>query len=216
MIRRIMSALALFGLLIPAVARAETVDFSYSFSISPTQTFASGTGSVTFSLFGGGAITANVGDTTALQAASIFTTSSATDTPDVFSSPYVITMSIKDNTSGQSRDFSFDGMLDGSLTATGSKVSAIFTGPLTVTQTLGSYLYSVSVEPETANLPMPGSLADALLNANVKIMGIPVVVVDPPGPGTTVSETPEPTGLVLGLLGGPILYLARRRYRSGK
>ncbi|MGL4551360.1 MAG: PEP-CTERM sorting domain-containing protein [Gemmataceae bacterium] len=215
--RLFLSALATIGLLFPAVCRAEPVPFNYSFSISPSQTIAGGTGSVTFSLFGGGALAPEAGETAPLLAASLFTTSSAlADTPDVFSAPYALTVTVQDTGSMESHDFTFSGMLGGTLTATESHVTATFDGPLSAEYTLGGYLYTVSVEPETANLPPPGSLADVLLNANVM-----ATAVQPDGGGgtgggedPTVTETPEPATLVLGLLAGPALLLARRRRRQ--
>jgi hypothetical protein len=213
MMRRFLSALTLLGLLFPAVCKADPVDYSYSFSFSPNPpTLPGGTGSVTFSLFGGGAISTTTGTVTPLQAASLLTTSSATDVPDVFNSPYTLTVTVQDTVSGQAVDFGFDGLLGGTLTTTESTLTASFTGPLSVSHELGGFLYTVSVEPEIANLPTPGSLADVLLNANVLANVIQTNNPDPPDtdpPGS--ANAPEPGTLLLGVVAGAGVMLARRR-----
>jgi hypothetical protein len=217
MMRQFLSALALVGLLSPAVCRADPVDYSYSFGISPNPTLAGGTGSVTFSLFGGSSISTTTGTVTPLQAASLFTTSSATDVPDQFNAPYSLTVTVHDTASNQSFDFAFAGMLGGTLTTTESTVTATFTGPLSVSHDLGGFQYTVSVEPEVANLPVPGSLADVLLNANVVANLIQTSnpgggPSDPPG----TADAPEPGTLVLGLVAGAGMMLARRRRPAAK
>lgn len=207
MLRLCLVCIALMLAIPSAACRADPVEFSYSFNVTPAATISSGTGSVTFSLFSGDSLAVNPGDLVPIQAASLFTTSSASDPADTFHSIYTLSVNVRDALSQQDHDFQFSGLISGTLSHNASQLSARFDGPLSVSHALGNYMYTVSVEPEEALLMPPGSLADVLINANVTVKEIQTQT----GGGSNTLDTPEPGTMLLGLLGGPVMYWFRRR-----
>ena len=108
-----MAALLLLGL---GRARAEFVDYSYHWSISPNAVLSGGTGSAAFALTGDGPATSLVGDSnpTVIPAATITTSSSASGgAADTFNNPYSIGLRLTDKASGQFADFTFTGFGQG-------------------------------------------------------------------------------------------------------
>jgi hypothetical protein len=201
-------ALALLG---GGQARAEFVDYSYHWSIAPSSVIPSGTGSALFALAGDGTASSEVGSATPTKVpgATVTTTSSATTTPDTFSTTYGLTLQLTDSASGQSGNLTFSGTLSGTLTATSSALVASFSSPLTQQLDLGGHLYSVTIDPSLLNLPAPMAGTPAAINALVSVSN----GTNPPPPPPT--QTPEPSGLVLGataLLAG--LYARRRARRK--
>jgi hypothetical protein len=228
--RAFFTALALLGCF-GTITKADTIDFGYSFSVSPVS-IPGGTGTVVFSPFLGGSASAPSGVSTFAPAVSITTGSSAQGTTgspaDLFNGLYTLTVGVTDTASGFSHDFVFNGTVEGSLTVSESTLQATFFGETTSTMQIGNNEYTVSVDPLQVSLPTPGSLADALIAAEIMVtslltttddtdddpgMGYPINVGDP---STTppVNDVPEPTTLVLGLLAGPAAYLLRRRNRG--
>jgi len=180
-------------------ARAEMIDFSYSWTALPSSVIPGGTGSATFAVAPDGIASAELGSPTPVlvPGASITTTSSATNPPDSFRTSFSLKLRLTDSTSGQAGDLTFSGSLVGTLTATESQLVSTFTDPLTQSLTLGNHLYSVTIDPTLINLPNPGSSAPALIDARVSVAN------------TTVAKTPEPSSLVLGATA--VLGLAARR-----
>jgi hypothetical protein len=181
-------------------ARADFLDWGFHWSISASHgIIPSGTGSVAVAVAPdgtGGSI---------IPAANVTTTSAATSaSPDVYKAPYTLTLTLTDNPSHTSGSLTFAGLISGNLTATSSTLTNTFqnsaANPLTQSVTLGGHVYSVTIDPTIANLPIPGSASPALLDAIVKVTNAGT------GGGTGSGGggghgTPEPTSLVLGGLG---------------
>jgi hypothetical protein len=182
-----------------ADARAEQIQWSYSWSRSPIQVYADSPGTGYISLTDEGMKSA-AGNSylvaTNLQAHS---TASAQH-PDVFiNRTYTLTLFLEDKDSGQSGTLSFTGEFNGTLMADSSHISNTFIGPTTQSLVLGDHLYTVTIGPYAAPGPTgavnSGSVA---ARAEVKV--------------STIFHLPEPSSCVLALLGaGCGLALVRRR-----
>ena len=195
-------------------ARADSIDFSYTWTVLPGPVFTGtnpesgngmSTGSVVVTAAPAGTSTATLNSLSPafIAGAEITTTSSATGLPDSFSTPFQLQLELTDTLSGQSTTMLFSGTIAGELTATTSTLTSTFTSPASQSAVLGGREYFVAVDPMLANLPIPGSPTPALINATV-------VVNDREGGDTPIQETPEPGTLLLGAaaLGG----LAVRRW----
>src|SRR5262245_40750163 len=159
----VLTALLLLG---EGRARAEMIDFSYSWTVQPSSVIPGGTGSVTLAAAADGTGQATLGSMTPVPVpgATVTTSSSAIDVPDSFSSMFSMKLHLTDTASGQSGDLVYAGALNGTLTATSSNLTASFNGPLMQTLQLGNNLYSVTIGPESLALPVPGSAAPALID----------------------------------------------------
>lgn len=192
----------------PASAvRAESIDFSYSWSSMPSPVYPSGTGSVTFSASAPSTASAILGSQTAtyIPGAELTSTSSATSPPDSFDTPFNLKLTLKDIASGQMGQLTFTGKLAGTLTSTSSTLTSTFDNPLMQPLTLGDHIYSVTIGPMLVNVPSPGS-AGALIDARITVASN--VIAPPPPP--PVQETPEPGTLLLGATA--VLGVLARRY----
>lgn len=203
-------------------ARADFMNWSYHWSITPGPVMASGTGSVALALAqdGSGAST--------IPAATVTTTSSATDAaPDKYNVGYNLTLHLTDNPSKQSGDLTFHGTVAGTVSATSAHLTNTFHDPTTEKVRLGGHLYSVTINPTLLTLATPGSVSPPQINALVSVINAPgtptghphslrpMVQVPPPsggGPGP-VQSAPEPSSLVLGMLASGWLGLAALRRR---
>jgi hypothetical protein len=202
-------------------ARADLVDFSYQWSISPSSVITGSnptrstgseqsSGSVAFALAPDGTSMSSLGSgLSAIPAATLTTTSSAPEQgPDSFASPFSMTLHLTDAASGASGDLTFAGAINGTLTATTSQLTADFSSPLTQQLTLGDYRYSVTIGPASVHVPAPGASAPALLDALVEVN--PRGAVPPP-----LVEAPEPASLLLAAAALPAMTLAcGRRFRG--
>lgn len=200
---RLLLALSLLGLLVATPARADTLDFSYAWSMLPSPVIPSGTGSVQFSLPADGTTSAEIGGTTpaVLPGATVTTTSSAETPPDVFNANF--SMGLKLGAGGETGSVTFAGSISGSLTATTSELKATFSNPTTQKLTLGDYEYTVTISPSLISIPAPGATTAALIDAQVLVAK---KVVNPPPP----VDTPEPSALLLGATA--VAGLAARRW----
>ena len=175
----------LFSLVLALVAcaaslgRADTIDFSYTFSALPT-TVPGGTGTVSITPYAGGSTTVPFDGSHFAPAFSLTSASSALGTlespADNFSSAFSVTVGVTDAASGMSHDFVFNGMIEGNLTQTSSTLTASFTGELTGTANLGTNQYTVSIDPATVSIPSPQPPVELLSLQSTNCL--PVVDVD--------------------------------------
>jgi hypothetical protein len=180
-------------------ARADMINFGYSWTVQPSSVFASGTGSVTLAANPAGTGQATLGSATTAQipGANVTTTSSASaPTPDGFNTPFSMALLLTDTASQQSGTLTFSGTISGSLTASSSSLNVTFTQPFTQSIELGQHNWTVSIRPTMLGLPLPGSPA-AQISALV-----------------SVADAPEPSTLVLGGIACAGLALAARRRRA--
>ena len=196
-------------------AGAESISFDYAWKATPAAAVSSGTGSVLFSTYSQAGASVTLGGSTVIDAANLTSTSSGGIVPtstipfaDVYNHAFGLELSLTDTSSGATGMLTFSGKLVGELTTTESTVSANFAGPLTQTLTLGSHVYSVTIDPSSAKVPPPGSTAAGLVDAFVG-----VTMKDNGGPIT--STTPEPSSLMLCAAAGAA-YLVRRRMKAAR
>src|SRR5262249_26863637 len=134
-------------------ARAEPIQWSYSWSRSPADVHANSPGTGFISLTDGGLKSA-AGNSylaaTNLQAHSTATPSN----PDVFTNKtYTLSLFLQDKDSGKSGTIAFTGEFNGTLTAHSSNITNTFAGPATQTLELGDHLYTVTIGPYSAPGP---------------------------------------------------------------
>lgn len=191
----LLSALALF----PMAGRADYVNFDYSWQVQPSAILPGGTGSVALAVAQNGSASSEVGGTmpTYIPGAMVTTTSAAVDLPDTFNTDFNMILTLSE--SGQSGSLTFRGHLEGSLTGTTSTLTSTFYTPVTQMLTLGKNIYTVTIGPTLANLPIPGSNAPVLIDAQVRVTEKPV----------DSLQTPEPSSLLLGA--SALIGLAARR-----
>jgi hypothetical protein len=223
-----MTVVLLFG---ASPARADFLNWSYSWKLTAGPTFTSNNSNVSMALAPGASTGASTISTAAISA------SSASPTTDSFNSTYGLSLTIKDNPSGNQGTLSWNGLISGSVGPGSSTLQNTFSGPLTESLTLAGHVYKVTLEPSPANIPAPNSNSRALIDAQVAVSDV-----NPStggggntggtggntgggtggnthgggGTGATVSSTPEPSSLVLA---GSALSLAglagwRRRTRT--
>jgi hypothetical protein len=141
------------------------------------------------------------------------TVSSGTDT--YTSAPYNVAITINDVASGQSHTFSFNGAFSGTFSATtGSNITNTLQDPVTLafsptatvaeSFTIGGNLYTVSLDPHV----IVGNLGSfpASIGGTVTVNGSSTST----GP---VSSTPEPSTMVLSIMGLSALSLTALRRR---
>ncbi|MFQ3651776.1 MAG: hypothetical protein SNJ75_15740, partial [Gemmataceae bacterium] len=73
-----------------------------------------------------------------------------------------VVVGVTDTQSGLSHHFTFQGMIEGTLTQTQSTLTATFTGPLIQSEAVGENLYTVSIDPNPIAIPAPQPLIELL------------------------------------------------------
>jgi hypothetical protein len=222
-------------LLAPGASRADFYsNWSFSWSFNPIPPNAAGFVPADAGVAAGGQATggaqfaATSGSTGAstIPVATVSTASAATTVPDSFQgTQFSFGVTITDNATNASGTLTFDGVLNGQLTATSSSAVAAFSpdpsSPSSLS--LSGHTYQVAVDPSLA-LGAPNQ-PPKLLNATVTVdAGTPPPPPPPPpsnggggsggnggGGGPPVQSVPEPSGLALAGIAAAALALARRR-----
>jgi hypothetical protein len=186
-------------------ARAEFINWSYSWSIGPAPVLASGTGTVAQALYHGGSETGSQ----IIRAAAITTSSSATaGKPDHFAKSFDLVLHLTDAQSHQSRNLTFHGLIVGTLTSSSSHLSEIILDPIRGAL-LGKHLYLVTL-PSHLALMRPGASVIPILSATVRVQDVGFLY---PGAQSAMIHTasvrpaPEPSTLALGGVGAVLLAL---------
>jgi hypothetical protein len=206
-------SIALFmGLLLGSAARAEYMDWTYHWSVSPSPVLASGTGSVTQTLY---SFRAKPG-ALRIPVAAVTTTSDAMSrNPDIYNKYFNMVLHLTDAATHQSGNLTFAGNIRGTLTYNSAHLYESFRTPIEHI-TLGKHIYYVRL-PSYVQLMPPGSLVVPTYYASVNVYNVPSPYYHPTvsaasvmgfqmmaGP-TISASTPEPSGLVLGSLGAVVL-----------
>jgi hypothetical protein len=180
------------SLLAPPAGRADQIGYEYNFLTPSAVTGDEGnSGAVTFATAAPGHASGN----SVLTAASLAAITAAPLTsPDTFSGQtYALTLQLTDDPSGKSGTLTFTGRLFGSLTPLDANITTSF-APATKTLVLGNDTYTVSIGP------LNGPSAP-----NPTVVGLLMASVDVRAGGSTtptqVEQAPEPSGLVLTLVG---------------
>jgi len=186
--------------------QADVINFQYKWSVLPSSVIANGTGSASFAVLDG-TTNAERGVTTAIDAATVTTSSSASGTADTFNAPFSLKVDLTDTASGKSGNLSFSGSLTGLLDATSSTLTSTFSEPVTQWLDLGTNRYTVTIDPVEASLPAPGAQVSTLLDGLITVTDAPQPTTEPPQGG----NAPEPSSLMLG--GTALAMLLVRRWR---
>jgi hypothetical protein len=202
------TALALL-LLAGSLAHADFAGWSYNWTHSPGVVAADGGGT------GGITLTNQQGTVVSFQsdivAAQLTTFSSASaSAPDRFTNRnYSLTLAITDLASHQSSLIPFNGVLNGTLSATSANIGNAFVGPLKQVVLLGgNTFYFVTIGPFAAP-GIPDATQTGSISAHV------LVFIPPPDalPGNT-PDSPEPPAIILAGVGALALALAGWRQRA--
>jgi hypothetical protein len=183
-------------------ARAELIQWSYSWSRSPAEVHADSPGTGFISLTDAGMKPA--AGNSFLVAANLQAHSTAPDSnPDVFTNKmYTLSLSLGDQASGASGTVTFTGEFNGTLTSTNSNIANTFLGATTQTLVLGDHLYTVTMNSYTPPGPTGAENSGSIAaRAEVTV--------------STIMHLPEPSSIVLALVGAAgSLGLTRRRRRA--
>src|SRR4051812_25426359 len=103
---RLLPLLTVLVLLGAGQVKADSIGFSYQWTVLPNSVFPGGTGSVTLASAPDGNSAADLGSSTPtfIPGATVTTTSSATDVPDTFSTPFSMLVHLKDLSNNASGD----------------------------------------------------------------------------------------------------------------
>jgi hypothetical protein len=191
------------------------VNWSYNWTHSPIVIAADtgGTGGVTLTNHQGGTGSGN-SDIVATQ---ITTFSSASvNTPDHFTGKnYSLILDLTDLSSHQSGMLTFNGTLNGTLSATSANIKNTFTGPLTQHLDLGANIYTITIGPYAAP-GIPDATQTGSISAHVSVQAASTGGSSGGATPPPTHESPEPATLLLAGLGASALALAgwRRRARA--
>jgi hypothetical protein len=181
-------------------ARADHIDWLYSWSRSPDKVYADGSTTSYVALTSENTVPA--GGNTDVVAANLSVFSDAPDTaPATFTyKPYTLTLTLTDGDSSAVGSLVFTGNFNGQVTSDTSNVSITFTGQITQSLTLGEHLYTVTMDAYAPPGP-PGS-------TNVGSIGAHATV--------AVQTLPEPSSIFLAAMALPAgAFWRRRRRRTG-
>lgn len=204
-------------------ARADFMNWSYQWSISPKPVFASGTGTVAMALGQSGMGSSRI------QAVAVTTSSSASASrPDRFNSSFSLTLHLTDRASHRSGSLTFQGRILGTLTATSARLYESFRTPLE-RLTLGGHTYWVSLPPHLMLLPPGASMVPSLM-ASVRVVNAwhppprhhphplsaaPLMMASIASVPPPTAAAPEPPALLLSGVGVVLVSLGCLwRYRS--
>jgi hypothetical protein len=162
-------------------ARAELINWSYNWTVSPKQANADvpSMGYIT--------LTASAGTATGdsfIVATNMQTVSNASPSnPATFTNAkYSLTLSITDGDSNTSGNLSFNGEFNGILSKKGPILLNDFLGQTTQSVTIGYHLYTVQIGPFAPPFPPPQDPGSISISALASV---------------TVSDAPEPSTLLL-------------------
>jgi hypothetical protein len=184
-------------------ARAEFMDWSYHWSISPAPVMASGTGTVSVALGWAG-----TGSTNLLAAALTTSSVASASQPDVYHDKVNMTLHITDQATHQSGNLTFTGSLNGWVTGNNAQLRLNISTP-TEHIDIGGHEYWVRL-PEVTQLLHPGSSTVPTLYAQVQVWNVAPPHLTNPGvtpastfhpasapTGPSTASTPEPPSLLL-------------------
>ena len=205
-----LSIVLIVGLLVGGAARADYMNWSYHWSISPAPVLASGTGTVSQALGQPGK-----GATRILAAAVTTSSDASAKNPDRYNKTFSLTLHLMDRATHQSGSLTFSGTILGTLTANSAHLTETFRTPIEYLR-LGRHIYEVQL-PRYLTLMSPGSLVVPTYYAAVRVFNVaPPPKVPPRVMAASVmmasiasvpasASTPEPSSLVLGGLGVVLL-----------
>jgi hypothetical protein len=178
--------------------RADQISWSYDFSLSTDAIHSTattdGTGRIVLTPFNGTLTGALPGSATITAVNLEAISSAAANNPAQFNgAEYTLTMKLTDQSSGLTAAVTFEGVLNGTVSASGSSLTNKFIGQTTYAFDLNHHIYNISVGKFTA----PGAPGSGDLG------GIDVNV--------SIHHNPEPSSLLLGMIGMPALAFLRRR-----
>jgi hypothetical protein len=179
------------------VARADLINWSYSWSNSPTNV-TSDTNTKSYVQLSNESLT-DATNGTDIVATNLLTFSNASpDKPDSFTNrKYSLQLTIIDQDSGKSGTIVFNGEFNGSLSSASSDLKNTFLGKTTFSIILGDHEYTVTINSYTPPGPPSSTNAGAIAaHANVVV---------------SLVNTPEPGTLSLLLLGTGLLCFTQRR-----
>jgi hypothetical protein len=121
-------------------------------------------------------------------------------TPNNFlNAAYSLTLRLTDDASGQSGTLTFNGVFNGTLSSSSASITTKFTSPTTGELTLGNSVYTVTLGSYAPPGP-PGISNAGSISASVDVRSL-VSDPPPPPPPPPTHDTPEPSAVVLGLMG---------------
>ncbi len=128
------------------------------------------TGSVALSLYRDTTLTGTVGGTAVSEHVGVFTTTSSASPshPDVFHTPFTLTLTVRDAATGKTGTLTWYGTINGTLTWSTSWLTVSFQSPLTQKLTLGTNVYTVTLKPPYSYLPAPGG-TPATIDATIQV-----------------------------------------------
>jgi hypothetical protein len=177
--------------------RADQISWSYGFSLSSTS-IKSNESSDSISITPlSGTLTGTLPTAATITAVNLQTIANASaKDPAVFSNAeYTLTMRLTDLSSGLTAAVTFEGMLNGTLSASGASLTNEFVGQKTFSFNLNHHIYDISIGSFTAP-GSPGSGDLGSIDVNVSI-----------------HHNPEPSSFLLGALGLPAFGFMARRWR---
>ncbi|MBI1916808.1 MAG: hypothetical protein HYS12_19040 [Planctomycetes bacterium] len=214
----LVGAVLLLCLAGPALRAEPAWTFTWT---SPDTTIFADSGGSALSLFPSSGHGSGNSDIVAANLQAI--SSAPADTPDPFTGKgYTLNLHLVDDASSNAGDLTFTGHFDGSLSSQSVNLTHTF-DQNTGTLNLGGHQYKVTLG--SFNPPgLPGSTLLGTLGGGVRvdgdIVGAPPPTTSPPPPPTLppVAKAPEPTALMLALLGLSSLglrgFCRARRHRS--
>jgi hypothetical protein len=186
-----------------ANARADLIQWSYSWSRSPAEVQSSNHGGAGYiSLTDDGLKSASGNSNLAATNLQGHSTASTSD-PDVFTNKaYTLSLFLQDQDSKKSGTLAFNGQFNGTLTADSSNITNTFTGDTTQKLVLGDHLYTVTIGPYSAPGP-PGAVNSGSIAARAEVT-------------VSLLSLPEPSSFVLAFVGaaGGLVFGRKQRFTA--